>query len=313
MELKQLEYIVAIAEEQSISRAAEKLYITQSALNQQLLRLEKDLGLQLFHRIKHSMVPTYAGNVYLDAARKMLREKEETYKILHDIADMKRGEISISYTPEQGSNMFARVYPRFHKMYPQVTFRIIEARAKKMEQLLEQGSVSLATLAYIDMKPQFEYAFVSPELLVLAFPSSHPMALLAGPESWKTFPHMDLNLLREEPLIMLSRESRFRGMIDDLFADAGFKPKTLFEATSTYTAVNMVKNQIAPAFFPQSYVDPQAPMVYFSIGNRLSWKRSVAYRKGSYLSKAERDFINLIRLDMETQNPDVPKESILLP
>ena len=68
MDLKQLEYIIAIADEQSISKAAEKLYMTQSALNQQLLRLERELGLLLFHRIKHSMVPTYAGNVYLAAA-----------------------------------------------------------------------------------------------------------------------------------------------------------------------------------------------------------------------------------------------------
>lgn len=96
MDLKQLEYIIAIADEQSISKAAEKLYMTQSALNQQLLRLERELGLLLFHRIKHSMVPTYAGNVYLEAARRILGIKEETYKILSDIADMRKGEISIS-------------------------------------------------------------------------------------------------------------------------------------------------------------------------------------------------------------------------
>ncbi len=299
MDLKQLEYIVAIAEEQSISRAADKLYITQSALNQQLLRLEKELGLPLFSRIKHTMIPTYAGRIYLETARNMLQQKEETYKILHDISDMKRGEISLAYTPEQGSQMFARIYPIFHKKYPQFTFRISEARAKKMEILLEQGNVNLAATAYREKKPQFNYLFSCPELLVLALPISHPLAKLAGPESWKTFPPIDLSLLKEEAFIMLSHEARFRYFIDDLFSRAGFKPKILFEVTSTYTAVNMVKSQIAPAFFPQSYVDPNAPMVYFSLGEKLLWYRSLACRKGTYLSKAELYLAQIIQQDME--------------
>ena len=252
MDLKQLEYIVAIADEQSISKAAEKHYMTQSALNQQLLRLERELGLLLFHRIKHSMIPTYAGNVYLDAARRILGIKEETYKMLSDIADMKKGEISISYTPERGSEMFARVYPLFHKKYPEITFRVIEARSVKMEQLLEQGSVSLALTAHWEENPQFDYFHIDEELMVLALPKSHPLASMAGERSWETFPSIDLKLLEDIPLILVSHETRLRDMIDDLFAEAGIKPRILFEPTSSITAFNMVKNQIGPAFFPQS-------------------------------------------------------------
>ena len=65
MDLRQIENIVAIEQEQSISKAAERLFLTQSALNQQLLRLEKELGIQLFERKKHAMIPTFAGKVYL--------------------------------------------------------------------------------------------------------------------------------------------------------------------------------------------------------------------------------------------------------
>ena len=72
MDLRQIQYIVAIAEENNITRAAEKLYITQSALNQQLLKLEKELGVQLFHRSRTDWHPTEAGEIYLKAAREML-------------------------------------------------------------------------------------------------------------------------------------------------------------------------------------------------------------------------------------------------
>lgn len=76
MDLKQLEYILAIAEHGNISRAATSLYISQSALNQQLLHLEKELGMKLFHRDKRNLIPTPAGKIYLESAREILKIKK---------------------------------------------------------------------------------------------------------------------------------------------------------------------------------------------------------------------------------------------
>ena len=89
MDLKQLEYIVKIADENSITRAAERLYISQSGLNQQLLKLESELGIQLFHRSKNDLRLTEAGKVYVSYARQMLQLKQEAYDILNDMADNK--------------------------------------------------------------------------------------------------------------------------------------------------------------------------------------------------------------------------------
>ena len=117
MDLRQIEYIIAIEQEESISKAAEKLFITQSALNQQLLKLEKELGMPLFERKKRQMIPTVAGRIYLATAHQMIDMKEETYKIIHDIVDETVGEIALAYTPERGSMMFSDLYPVFHKRY----------------------------------------------------------------------------------------------------------------------------------------------------------------------------------------------------
>ena len=81
MDTKQIEYILKIAEENNITKAAEKLFITQSALNQQLLKLEKELGTPLFERRKHSMIPTFAGRIYLRTAHQIVDMKKETYRI----------------------------------------------------------------------------------------------------------------------------------------------------------------------------------------------------------------------------------------
>ena len=296
MDLHQIENIIAIDREHSISKAAEKLFLTQSALNQQLLRLEKELGIPLFERHKHGMVPTYAGNIYLATARQMIDMKEQTYRIIRDIGEENIGEISISYTPERGSLMFSHIYPIFHAKYPNITFRVCEARGKKMEQLLLQKEVTLACTAYEtgSQKPDFEFQAMSEELIVLGLPASHPLAYLAGSQSWETFPEIDLKLLRHEKFTMCSRETIIRSMVNDAFEAAGFQPHILFESSSTLTVVNMVRNQVSPAFFPQSYVERNAPIVYFSISPRRSWMRSVTYLKGTYLTKPEKYFIELV-------------------
>ena len=297
MDLSQIENIVAIEQEQSISKAAERLFLTQSALNQQLLRLEKELGIQLFERKKHAMIPTFAGKVYLATAHRMIDMKKETYKIIHDISNETSGEISVAYSPERGSLLFSHIYPTFRRRYPNVTFSIHEAHVKKMETMLLQKEVTLACLTYSQGSKHaaIEYVDTKKELMVLGLPASHPLAHLAGERSWETFPSIDLALLRDEAFALVAKTTRLRTMIDNSFRAAGFLPKVLFESSSTATVVNMVKNQVCPAFFPQSYVDPSAPMVYFTTKPKQSWVQTIAYLKGEYLTKPEKYFIELVK------------------
>ncbi len=228
MDIHQIENIIAIEREQSILKASQKLFLTQSALNQQLLRLEKELGTRLFERRKTGMIPTFAGRIYLATAHQMVDMKKETYKIIHDISEEDSGEISLAYTPERGSLMFSYVYPVFHQKYPNVTFRIQEARVKKMEQLLLKKEVTLAGLTYSGSfkNPDLEYLDMAEELMVLGLPKSHPLAYLAGERSWETFPQLDLKLLRNECFTLISKETRMRDMINLAFEQAAFIPRS---------------------------------------------------------------------------------------
>ena len=106
MDLKQIEYILKIAEEQNITRAAEKLFITQSALNQQLLKLEKELGTPLFYRSRTNCRPTHAGEIYIEAGRRMLMLKKDTYDKIHDLSEQQKGCLTIGFTAGRGITMF---------------------------------------------------------------------------------------------------------------------------------------------------------------------------------------------------------------
>ncbi len=175
MDLRQIEYIIAINEHQSITRAAEKLHVTQSALNQQLLRLEDELGVKLFERGKRVMIPTYAGKVYIEAARKITEIRRETYRIIQDIKSEEVGEILMAVTPEQGAIMITDLYPGFHEAWPKVRLEIQEARNKEMDRKLSRGEVDLIHASFTpeSKNPEFEYRIVAREHIVLALPSTH--------------------------------------------------------------------------------------------------------------------------------------------
>lgn len=110
MDTKQIEYILKIAEENNITKAAEKLFITQSALNQQLLKLEKELGTPLFHRSRTNWRLTEAGEIYIEGAKAALQIKNTTYNRIYDVVSARKGHLTIGLTPGRGLRMFTSIY-----------------------------------------------------------------------------------------------------------------------------------------------------------------------------------------------------------
>ena len=108
MDTRQIEYILQIAEENNITKAAEKLFITQPALNQQLLKLEKELGTPLFHRSRSNWRLTEAGEIYVRNAKQILQIKKNTYEQIRDVANRQKGILSIGFTPGRGVAIFGK-------------------------------------------------------------------------------------------------------------------------------------------------------------------------------------------------------------
>ncbi len=293
MNLHILENILAIEREGSITKAADKMYITQSAMNQQLLKLEEDLGTPLFTRSNRKMIPTYAGKIYIEAIKKILAIHNETYNRIRDIAEFRTGEIAITHTPERGALNFTNLYPVFHEKYPGIVFKIYEARVKEMEKLLLDGTVSLAHVSVYKRNPEFEYVVLGTEKVVLGVPITNPLAELAGEKSWKKPPVIDSSLLSGQKFVMNDSATLMRDIVDDIFKKNKVKPNVLFESVSTGTILSVVRNQIGLGCFPQSYVKPSKEMVYFSFGEDVQWELCIAYRKDHYLSEPEKYYIEI--------------------
>ena len=299
MDLKQIEYIVKIDDEHSITRAAEKLFVTQSALNQQLLRLEKELGAPLFHRSKVDMRPTEIGQVYLDTAREILRIKQRTYNLINDMTDAKKGRLSIGFTPGRGSEMFTHVYPSFHQAYPNVIVEPHELSVHRQQQMISQGNLDIGFQTLSErQRTDSEYIKLGEEEIFLLVPSIHPAAeqLAATQTASAPFPIANLTLFQYEPFVLMYKESTIRAITDEIFRKSGFTPNVLFETASNNTVLSMIEANLCCGVVPEYYVRRLPKGIScFAFPTHPSWDIVANYRKNGYLSEAAKYFIELVR------------------
>lgn len=291
MDLKQLEYILKIAEEKNITHAAEKLYLTQSALNQQLLKLEKELGTPLFYRSRIDWRPTPAGEIYLKAAREILSIKQEAYNRIYDLTETQKGHLSIGFTPGRGIPMFSYVYPRFHQAHPEVHIEPIELSVRNQQTMLlaESLDIGFITLPKNRQRAGLQYIPIAREELFLAMPKT--LSKIFSVKEDEPFP---LILLKEQPFVLTHKTSTIRELTDEIFKAAGFEPDVLFETTNNNTIISMIRAGICCGIVPAYYADRSDPaLAFYTIEGNPSWDIYAACKKGHYISKAAREFISL--------------------
>lgn len=295
MDLRQVEYIVKIAEEKSITKAAEKLYVTQSALNQQLLKLEKELDSQIFYRSRTDWRLTPVGEVYIENAKKLLRIRKETYDQISDLTEKHNNHLTIGLTAERGIFMFAEVYPKFYELYPNVTVEPMEMNVKQQQEMIYNGKMDIGFVTLTEQQRTSDnYIPIFSERILLAVPSSHPLAPL-GKRYGEELEEIDLHLFKDDTFVLLTPDTTIRKIIDPIFAAAGFEPKILFETRSSKTLYRMAADQLACTMVSETYARDDNKTVYFLLPQRPSWDICVTYRKGAYLSRAARGFIELAK------------------
>ncbi len=292
MDLRLIEYIVKIADEKSITKAAAQLYISQSGLNQQLLKLEKELGVPLFHRGRYELRPTQAGQIYITYGRRMLEEKREAYARIQDIAANSSGTLRIGLTPERGTTMLIHIYADFHREFPGVTIEPEEIHVKKQLTMLMQDELDIGfvTLTGRDKLPGLAFVPIKTEPILLGIPRSHPLAAHAN-APYAPYAQTDLSLFAKETFILMFKGSTLRGVLDPLFAEAGFVPKILFETASNRTLYTMAQKAMGCILIPETYALEQESIAYFTLPQNPIWELAIAYRSGHYLSKPAQAFI----------------------
>ena len=295
MDLHLIENIVAIADEKSITKAAEKRFVTQSALNQQLQKLETELGTPLFRRARGNWQPTQAGEAYLQAARSMLLMKKDAYARIAEAAAENRRRLSVGLIPERGVDMFTAVYPAFHRAFPEVRLEPVECPVRRMQKLISLGEIDLglATLTEGQMDENIYHPMAREEIL-LAVTRENPLSE-GGAVFWRDAPETDLLRFAAQPFIRIYQTSTMSELTDSLFAQASFSPKVLFSTSSNVSKYRIVEAGLGCALLPACYAGTGGKVVYFRLPQRPSWQITLCSRKDGFLGKTEKRYIELCK------------------
>jgi DNA-binding transcriptional LysR family regulator len=295
MDLHLLENIVCIADEKSITRAAEKRFVTQSALNQQLQKLEEELGTPLFIRARSNWKPTEAGEIYLNAARNMLLMKKDAYAQIADRAEKISRQMTVGLITERGVDMFTAIYPAFRREYPQVRVEPVECNVRTMQRMITAGQLDLG-LATLDERQRDDnyYHVMAEEEILLAAPADHPLAE-GGGRDYRLAPETDLARFADMPFVRIYQRSTLFSITEALFEEAGFTPRELFSTSSNLSKRRIVSLGLGCALLPAVYAVEEEGAVYFRLKGLPRWQITMCSRKGGYLGKAEQYYLDLCR------------------
>ena len=290
MDLKQLEYIVGIAEEKNITKAAKKLYITQSALNQALLKLEKEIGEPLFERSKLNLYLTEIGKIYVEQAKKILEIRKETYEKIDEIKGDYNSVIRIGLTPERGMLMFLSIYPIFHEIYPNIKIEALELSVEEQHKMIEERKLDIGFVNVAESQKKSNiYQEIRKEKLVLAIPNKMFKNLRS-----KNIQEI-LNEIVKENFVMLPQNTTIRKVIDEYLKKYQLFPKILFESKNSSLLIKMVESQLVCTIVSEIHAIKSNDIEYILLDNFPYLDYSVMFKKDKFLTTPIKKFINLAK------------------
>jgi DNA-binding transcriptional LysR family regulator len=290
MELSQLRYLVALAEERHFTRAAAREHIAQPALSQQIRRLEGEVGLALVERTTRRVAITDAGLLLVDRARRILAELDAADTELQALRGLQTGHVSVGALHTMGPVDLSLVLAIFHRRHPAVELSVREQSSEELAEMLRVDELDLAFLSVTERIERHGlgcHQLVS-EGLVAILPRDHPlggrrrvrMADLAG-----------------EPFISFREGARLRELLVSAARQAGFEPRIKLESNEAQRIRRLVARGMGVAILPRSdAMSPGADVAVATlVSPSLARDITLAWREGRRLSPAAAEFLALAR------------------
>ena len=280
IELRQLRYFVAVAEEMHFGRAAQRLHMTQPPLSQAIQAFEAQLGAQLFARTRRSVALTAAGAALLPEARRLLLQAEALPALAQRAAAGESGTLSLAFVSIADYNLLPDALREFSAAYPAVQVSLQEATTDiQLDMLAERTIDAGIVIAPLPdaMKREIAYLPLLSEPLVLALPEHSAHARQRK---------VSLKQVADQPLVIFPRRigPRFQDLIFSCFHDVGVAPRVGQEAIQMQTIVSLVSAGMGIALVPQSVSNLKRPGVEYralreaspKVEFGLAWRRDNA-------------------------------------
>lgn len=295
MELRQLEYFQMASRLKNITRAAERLKVSQPNITVAIKKLEAELGIQLFDRSQKQLSLTPEGEVFLSRIELALRNIQDAVLEVNDYKQLQKGTIKIGIPPMIGAFLFPKIFSSFQRRYPHLDIYLYEEGSMAIREQLERDELDFGIVIITDASPSLQLLPMSTCQLMACLPNDHPFAKK---------PSFALSELNDADLIMLKEGSYLRHVVLQLLKAENINPNIVLESNQVETVKGLVASGVGIAFLmdfvvrntPGIRIIPLKKPVFVEVG--LAWK------KDRYISRAAQSFIDYCHstLDLHDTN-----------
>ncbi|KPI20196.1 transcriptional regulator, LysR family [Actinobacteria bacterium OK006] len=266
MDLRHLKYFLAVAETRSFTHAAANCYVAQSALSQQIARLEKEVGAQLFSRTSRSVRLTAAGELLEPLARRILADVDNAQAALDALAGPRRGRLRLGFMQTPASSFdLVEVMAEYHSRHPGVDFHVVNAPSSEMAAAVLSGALDLAVvgLGPRQVPEGLDHRILAGDPLVLIVPADHALAD-------RDVVHL-ADLPESHQLIQFTTGTGLRRQVEAAFARAGVEPGRHFQVGQIHDMIRLAARGIGVTVVPRSTVFGAGSLLGCNPGDALPY------------------------------------------
>lgn len=294
MELRQLRYLVAIADEGQFTRAAAREHVAQPALSQQIARLERTMGTRLVDRSARRSTLTQAGEILVERARRVIAEVDAAHADLADLAGLQRGRVAIGAMQTMGPVDLPGVLADFHRRYPEVELVVREEISDVLAGLVRADQLDLAFLSVTDRfdGEDLELVTLGEQRLVAVLPPEHPLAARK---------RLQFAELAGNRFVSFGRGAALHEILFEAGAEAGFSPQIAAESNEIPRIRAMVSRGLGVALLPRDEIhSPGPPTATASLtAPTVAMNVTLCWRARRHLSPAAKTFLDLVRTTLD--------------
>lgn len=292
MDIKYLTYILTIARERNLHRAAEKLYLSQPSLSQYLTKLEAELGTPLFERKSKELVLTEAGRLYVETAQTVVNLRNKLYR---DIANLSyQSHLSIATTSQWGIRLISQVIPVFKTNHPGVMIEITESFFPSMSFRLKRREVDICLASVARPELDYQVELLGMEEIFMAVSADHPFTMEHDPESTLISADLLVHSLGTDTFLLTTKGSSSQILIESLFQSIQFHQKIFGYFDNINTILHLVAKGAGISFVPASCRQQEANITYYSLEPKICRQHIIAYRQDLVLTPAIQDLLKTI-------------------
>ncbi|WP_033124379.1 LysR family transcriptional regulator [Eubacterium sp. ER2] len=249
MQIQQMRYVLAAAEKKSFSAAAKALFLSQPSLSQQILHLEKELGVPLFVRHSKSVTLTEAGEQFVSSARRILNEVDQLSENMKKYSVLEAGTLRVGMLWIAGYLRLPRVITDYHRLFPGIRYQLHVEGSNTLLAMLDSRQINAAFVIGSDTlsaREEYDCHKLMDDYYVAVMYREHP---LAGR------PLLSISDLDGKDILMPAKESSFRRDIEQVFSDHHIAPNVICETSQSDIVMQLASQNLAVGFSSRSIAE----------------------------------------------------------